>query len=377
MKILNVVNTTYELYYVSAVGCLLKEMQPEITLRLLTRPHIARTLPVELKQLYADVQALHFIEDNGRILDGVRKSLAFRRHLHWLDLRADVVCISSFRQYFANMLCRQLKGQARLVALRHADHACDASCDLEKPNEARHFNTINRIFGASTMEYRWHRDTAHVCARWYRNDPYDRTICYSDWGHEVNGTDYRLPPPFVALRHLYRKADGRASGAKAEQPPTVLVLGERTPLCEGWTSEQQSIYETLFDSLRANFRKHRLLFKPRSELTRLDELPLDGFDMLPDTVSLEELLLRNSYDRVISVKSTGSKLGAALGHPSYWLYPMFSFPEVLRNSFEGYLEDMRSVTRVSDLSQLQEDSSVAIETDLERLGNQYVRAVLE
>lgn len=375
MRVLMVVNTIFELYYLSSVGYLLKRVRPEVRLQLLTKPKIATRLNPELLHLYTDIQTVNFPGISGKPVSDIANSLRFWYKLRQLDLDANVMCINSFREYFANVLCRHLKGHVRLVALRMADHNCDHLCQVKKPLHSLYANLFNRAFGISTMEYRWHQDTAHTSAHWFRQDPYDRTICISDWGHEQGENEFRLSPPFVALRHYY----GLGQGDIPTHELAIVLIGERTPLYEGWNSKEQTLYEYVFDFLRQKFSGYRLLFRPRAGLTDLERLKpfLEGFELMPADIPFEELCIRNSYSKVISIKSTACKVAAYYGIPAYVLYPMFELPSSLRQILDAYLADMQSIVRVHDLSELMNNPPVIPKYDIQELSELYWQAVME
>ena len=372
MRVLNVANTVFELYYLSSVGYLLRHARPDISLRLVTTPHVAARLNQELEGLYSDVQVLGFPSISYRPAPDVVRSLRFRHRLGQLDLRADIVCISSFREYFANILCRYWANGPRLVALRMCDYECDRLCQARRPLRSVYLNLLNHLFGVSTMEYRWHSDTAFTYAYWYTRNPYHRTICISDWGHGQTGSEFRLPPPFVALRQLY----GVGNDAGLRQEHAILVAGERTPLFETWDAAAQSLYDHIFDFLRQHFDGYRLLFKPRAGLTDSTHLRLDGFEMVPADMPFEELCLRNVYDRVISIKSTACKVAAYCGQPAYVLYKMFDLPTNLRQTLDAYLSDMQSIVKVRNLNELLHDPPVVHGISIDKLSRSYWQAVV-
>lgn len=374
MQILNVVNTVFELYYLSSVGYLLQRAQPGIRLRLLITPQTATKLNPELASLYSDVQTVDFPAISGLPLKDVRNSLYFRRQLRKLDLNADIICISSFREYFANILCRYLEGRTRLVALRMANQENERLCQVKKPLRSLYLNFFNYRFGASTMEYRWHSETAFSYTYWFRRDPYQRTISISDWGHGQSGENqFRLPPPFVALRHYYSPEKTAASHGH-----DIVLIGERTPLFENWDAQAQSLYEHVFDFLRQNFVGYGLLCRPRTGFTDVKKMEhlLKGFKMMPSDVPFEELCLRHNYSKVISVKSTACKVAAYCGQPAYVLYPMFEFPLSIRQTLDAYLADMQAVAKVQDLNELLYDVPNMFTPDIDQLSALYTQAIL-
>ena len=373
-QVLNVVNTVFELYYLSSVGYLLQRAEPGVSLRLLTRPEVAVKLNPELSALYTTVQTINFPSISGQPLKDMANSLRFRRQLERINLSPEIVCISSFREYFSNILCRYMRGCPRLVALRMADEETDLTCHIKKPLRSLYPNLFNCLFGASTMEYRWHSKTAFTYAYWFKRNPYHQTISISDWGHGQDGEKlFRLPPPFPALRQYY----GMNRTAELRRP-AILLIGERTPLFETWDAKAQSLYESVFDFIRQNFDGYQLLYRPRAGLTDIDKVKplLKGFSVMSADVPLEELCLRNTYSKVISVKSTASKVAAYCGQPAYVLYPMFDFPVEVRGTLDAYLGDMRGVVKACDLNELLYGCQPMPSPDINQLSALYAEVIL-
>ena len=354
MRFLFVVNTVFELYYLSAVAYLLREARPDITIRLLVRPRTVPALNAELAGLYSDIQELEITYISGRPDWDLINSVRFGRRLSALDLSADIVCISSFREYFANILARHLPRDTRMVAFRMCDHIQAGQGYKRRPLWTMYRNIFNRAFGRSAMDYRWIRQEDLFGLKWYARDFYHRTICISDWGTETNGDHIRLPPPFGSLRDLYGTENGKGLH---DNRPAILVAGERTPLfTSSWDAASQSKYEAFFSFLRENFSDHRLLFKPRRGFTDTTKLPLDGFEMVSPDIPFEELCLRNKFRKVVSVRSTASKVAAYCGLPAYLLYTMLDLPAQLAESTGEYFDDMRAIVRVRELDDLLRES---------------------
>jgi len=375
MQILNIVNTTFELYYLSAVGYLLKLAHPETGLRLLATQKTISKLNPDLASLYDDIQLFKPVQMTVRRpwVDLIG-TLRFRRQIEHLDLHADIICISSFREYFANILCRQLGNNSRIVAFRMCDYECDNLSQKKNRLYQAYLNAFNSQFGFSTMEYRFHSDPATMAATsWYRHSPYHRTICISDWKNGQDGSRFRLPPPFIALKQLYKLP----LTTEFEDKKPILVAGERTPLYPCWGDSDQDLYKGIFNFIRENFKENDLLFKPRPGLTNIENLPLEGFHLVPGEIPFEELCLRNQYSRVISIKSTSSKLAAFCGHPAYLLYPMFNFPQNIREILDTYLSDMKAIINVQNFNDLLQVPSSSFNPDLDALSQQYWKAVVD
>ncbi|MEW6172012.1 MAG: hypothetical protein AB1510_02955 [Bacillota bacterium] len=371
MKALCVPNTVFELYYLSAVGYLLKLAEPETELRLLTTQRVFQKLNPELAKLYASINVVRFPGLVRRPWFDVAQSRAFVKQLRELEPDCNIVLVGSFREYYANIICRQFGDKSRLVALRMCDHECDRLCQSKKLLYPLYNNAFNRLFGASTLEYRWSSDSTFNYAYWFKRDPYHRTICISDWGHGQKGSAYRLPPPFIALRHFF------GINQESEDEKSVLVAGERTPLFGMDDPSIQELYDRILEFIKQRFTGYRLLFKPRPGLTDTERLKLEGFEMVSPEIPFEELCLRNRFSRVISVKSTASKVAAFCGLPAYVVYPMFKLAPNLRTMLDAYQSDMRSVVKVSELDQLVEDPPVMRNTGLDELSRSFWQAVAQ
>ncbi|MEW6183477.1 MAG: hypothetical protein AB1500_09940 [Bacillota bacterium] len=371
MKALCVPNTVFELYYLSAVGYLLKLAEPETELRLLTTQRVFRKLNADLEKLYASINVVRFPGLVRRPWSDMAQSRAFVHQLRKKQTDFDFILISSFREYFANIICRQLGDKSRLVALRMCDQERDSMCQSKKFLYPLYNNVFNTLFGASTLEYRWNSDSTFNYAYWFKRNPYHRTICISDWGQGHKGPAYRLPPPFVALRHLY------GINQEGNDEKSVLVAGERTPLFGIDDPSIQELYDGILDFIKRRFTGYRLLFKPRPGLTDTERLKLEGFEMVSPKIPFEELCLRNRFSKVISVKSTASKVAAFCGLPAYVLYPMFKLPANLRTMLDAYQSDMRSVVKVSELDQLAEDPPFVRSTGLDELSSSFWQAVAQ
>ena len=156
------------------------------------------------------------------------------------------------------------------------------------------------------------------------------------------------------------------------------MAGDKTPFYEGWTEKDEKTYESVFDFLRENFNGYKLFFKPKMGRTDASKYNLTGFEPLPPDISLEEVCLRHNIQKVISIRSTSSKVGAYFGIPSYMLYPLFPIPESFKEGIEQEHYDMRSVVRVSKIGDLLKKPKLfSNEYSFEKLANLYWEAVVK
>lgn len=384
MKILNVVNTTFELYFLSAVAYLLLKKDKNIQIKLLIRSGIKDKITPEIRSIYLKIEVVDFPQNFPKIdknlikiilnlFDNLYQSIKFRNYLRKFNFDFDIICISSFREYFANILCKYVPPSIKLVALRMADTTDvllnEKVRDIKNSIKALFLNIKNLLFGYSLMRYRWNRDTGAMILNNFVRYPYHRTIFITDYDFGQRDSNYRLPPPFIALRELY-------GPISQNNKPAILVAGERTSLYETWDPNQKK-YTEFLDYLRNNFKGHDLYFKGRGKLTELTKLNLKGFQIISGDISLEEVCLKKRFDKVISIKSTCSKIGASFGYNSYLLYPMFNLPENSRQVVENYFQDMKSIIRAKLMSDLIKEPSVDFSIKTTDLINQYYQAIIK
>jgi len=368
MRILNVVNTPFELYYLSAVSYLLLERDRNLEIELLINKSIGSKITPEIRNLYSDIKSTQF----PALAKNHYQTLKFRQYLREFNFNnIDILCISSFREFFANMLCKWAPQNIRLIALRMADQKLEELGNLKRnPVFSFFLNIKNFFFCYSLMDYKFRTDAKAQLEKNFIKYPYHRTISITDDNIGRRNNDWRLPPPFIALKKIYKKSKDKS--------PIILVAGERTPLFPEWGREHQKKYEEFLDYLRENFKNYKLYFKPRKDLTDSSKFNLKGFQVLSADIPFEEVCLRKNVVKVISVKSTSSKVGAYFRIPAYLLYPMFNLPQNSKAVLESYFDDMRSVIRVNKLEDLKKDfENISKNYNLEELSSLYWEAIVK
>lgn len=367
-----VISTPFECYYLGAVAGLLKRYRSDVQLELLFPYDLEKKISPEIRRLYNRIHSIWFPKTPfyGDYRDLIRP-IQFKKDFNRLNLCPDVICISHFRAHWANILCRHFRKCARLIAFRMGNEESDNIGNIRKPFRQAYYNFYNVIFGAAKMDYCWSDDPLHFPFTMdYVDSPYQAVVMITDSGLGQTGQKHRLLPPFTVLREVY----GIKPQAWSDESP-VLVVGERTPMIPEWSSDQETLYQQLFDFLREHFRDRKLFFKPRPGYTKLDLLPLDGFEILSGDTLFEEFCIRNHFSRVIAIKSTAVKVAAYFGMPGYALYPIFNFPERYFRPFEAYMQDMRSVVKVKAFNELINCSSNACAIDLDKLQKEYWEVV--
>lgn len=381
MKILFIAGTNFELYITSSMAYLLRQKDPRIECTLLLRDVYQKNMTPEIERLYGEIQlfkipSLTFVLSKNpvrllrNIFENLYQTFYFKRFIARTLSHVDVVCVGGFREFFANVMCRNSPSSVRLVAFRLADQKLDEEIRFRtRPLLSFLLNIKNILFGYSSLEYKWNADgRLELVSKNYRKYPYHATISLTD--HDIGRRDsfFRLPPPFIALKELYRTQDAI---------PTILVAGDKTPVYEGWDDEDQKKYEAFLDFLRTHFPDYRLLFKPKMGKTDPTKYRLEKFEIVSPESSLEEVCLRNNVKKVIAIRSTSAKVGAYFGIPSYLLYTMFKPPAELKEIVGNYFEDMQSVIHVRKVEDLETISSHSINRySTGELSNLYWDAII-
>lgn len=366
MKILVVAAANFDLYYLSSVAYLLKTKDNSLEFRLLLRRLFESNLTPEIRSLYSKIDFFELpaitpplsknpIKMTRNVLRDFSNYLKFRSYLKKNLPDIDTVFIYAFKEFFANILCRLAPKNIRLVVLKLADQKLKETDYLRRPILSWLLNVKNFLFGYSVMDYRFRIDSKNDLAfKDFVKYPYHKTIDIT-------------PAPFIALRKLYKSDKGN---------PAILIAAERTPPYKTWDKADHKKYEEFLNYLRENFKNYKLYFKPKQEKTDLTEFDLKGFEVLDPKASLEEFCLRKNIKKVISIKSTASRVGAYLGIPSYLLYPMFRLPKELSQLIENAFADMPSIIKVNRLEDLKKEPEPFIgKYDLDKLSSLYWEAI--
>jgi len=335
-KILMVPATNFELYYLSSVSRLLKAKDGELELKLFLPFGLEKNLTPELKNLYSGIDFFQMpaltpkISKNPvkmlfNVLENLRQYRNFKRQAKKTVEGCDIICIAGIKEFFANVLCKISPKDVRLVALRTANEEAENPALYQKrPLLSFFLNIKNFLFG------------------------YHRTISITDYDIGKKGQNFRLPPSFRALKEIYRIED---------DSPSILVAGDQTPLYSSWDAEDQKRYDEFFNYMRENFKDYKLYFKGKKRKTDISQYNLDGFEVLDPGFCLEEICLKKNIKKVISIRSSSSKIASWLGVSGYLLYPLFKMPEALRKIVENENCDMRSIIRINNFEDLNKDSN--------------------
>jgi len=370
-KILVVANTYFELFLLSSVVYLLSQNDKTNTFHLLIKPKIKSSLTPELKILYKEVYIQHFpfnpIFSDYSILNIPKiflktakiglSSIAFRNKLNNIKKEDfDVLLISSYREYFANILIDVLSEKTKKVVVR-MDNSVNNLNAKKKGLASFIANTLNFIFGKSVMTFRWNEEYKGSYTCDYVDMPYDMKCNIRDDIRTTQKSDscILVPPPFIALKKVY----GQQTEERGDKKQ-ILVIGERTPINpdwnsvgpEDWNTIPQKNYNDFLDYLRNRYGDYELIFTPHKERTDMSQLDLSGFTIKEEQMLIEDWFAKERFEKVISVKSTICKLASDFGYDSYVLYPWIGLSEKMKEYSATLYSDNTGVIRVEHLSDI-------------------------
>lgn len=277
----------------------------------------------------------------------------------------DIVVAFSFREFFMNVLIRNLKPRPKLVCVRKCDYEVDAQCTKKKTVTSLYRNFSNILYGYSLMKYQWHPETDRIFTHFFVRNPYDFEFCMNPI-QSLRNDGSQIPYPFSILREHAKELR-----AVSEQP-SIVVLGELYPFFEGMDMDRfMAIFNRFLSFIRQEFPHHKLIFKPRVDITNLD-LDLQSFTVAFQNVSLESLLTRVlNIEKVFSFKSSGSFLANLFGSEGYLLYPMLDLPRDIRQSLDVYFSPFKGLVNfVHELDDIKKEH----EMDLKHISDKIKQA---
>lgn len=374
IKILNTAATAFELYLLTSVGIILKRALPEVQIDLLLDERLAKELHITdtIKKFYNKIFYVNFpgpISSRRKIFNNIHEAWKFRKYLKKFDFHYQYFFINSYNEFFSNMLYRHLPQSTNIIIVTVYSKP-QIVPDFKFKMIYRQFQLYDFLFGYSPSSYKWSPITKRLSDKKILRYPKHIKILISD--HEVNDKNLKnfehiLPPPFMILKTLYPNYD---------TTPSILFAGERTPLYPTWTDKDEKVYENIFQYLREHFKEYQLYFKPRLGFTNMDMVKkyLKNFIMIDPREPLEELLAKKYFHKVISIKSTVSRLGAYFQMPSYVLYPMFNMPKNLKLGMaDNIFQELHTVIQCTSLDDLNKIPKII--DNVEKLTQKYLSAI--
>lgn len=387
-----VANTPFELYLMSASVVLLKNGNDTATYDLLIKPKLKPSLTKEIREIYRKVIVLEFpynpifrIQNTHdacracmRVFAIFLESWRFRRELKALE-PYDLLLISSYREYFSNIMLDVLPEKTRKVVIRMAGNVVELNTK-RRPIASCIANMFNRLFGRSYMEFRWNERYLGSYTSDFAENPYDMVLHVKDGIKTLTPAPepchFFIPGPFRALQKLYAR-NNKGNRKK------ILVIGERTPINPDWNSKgpkdweglPQQRYNEFLDFLRDEYEEYELLFRPHRQRTDMTRLNLKGFTILKKQVPTEELFATETFAKVISIKSTACSTASDFGHPAYVLYPWIGLSESMTEYSASFFRESDRIVRVHKLSDLEKIPSQTL-PEVDELFSVYHRAIV-
>ena len=396
LKILIVVNHILEFFILTSILKLIKiDTKKEFVSTLMVKPSVYRKIPDNTKSLFQDIVVVEFptnplfIQNKGFrgfirnvyyiFFRQITDSVKFTRNLRSLAPQVfDIILISSYREYFVNILLKKIRAE-KIVALRAND------AKLESKNTRKIFSTsfianvFNFIFGYSLMDYRWHPSYQNIFSSTFKTSPYKKIIHlqYGGVGTNLEKSDQEIFLPFPFLPSLFY------SSQESSHTKKILVVGERIPIVPEWNygagkvnpnNECQRAYNQFLDYMREQFKDHELYFMPRKEYTDTSIINLTGFEIIPDSITIEELFATTIFEKVISVKSTASKIASCFGYPSYAIFPFLQLSPAVNEHFKNFFADSPNVKMVYKLENLKENATVSV-PDTHTIASAYSQVI--
>ncbi|MDQ5893172.1 MAG: hypothetical protein QG640_183 [Patescibacteria group bacterium] len=391
VKTLVVANHIYEFFLLtSALKLLSLTPDQKFSMHLLVKPKVASKIPEDFKKLYEEIIVCDFPynplfqakdrtpKEMVRTLYYIfykqfKDSIVFRKKIQSLKKHNfDLIVISSFREYFANIIMRHLSPVPAIV-LAIDNERMESGYRRLRMMTSLVANIFNRIFGYSAMKYRWHNEYKNVMGSRFTKSPYSKTLFIQN-----SSSGSGIPNPFSPS--LFPSTEGSSDTRKK-----ILIVGERAPIGPDWNykgtkpsidSISHKKYLEFLDYMRKEFSDCKIYFKPRKEYTDVSTLDLSGFEVIEKEQTLEEIMLQTHYYKIISIKSTASKIGSCFGYPSYSIFPFLQLSPQVSRHFHDFFADSPNVKMVERLEQLKEDITLSVPS-VEELAQKYRSAIYE
>ncbi len=395
MRVLVIAHTNFEIEVLTSIALGVIAAAPETVFDLYVGSRVKNRIAPEHSRVFKNIYVSEFAHAYRflwikslsqlpllpyRYIQFFYKTLVFlfglKRAVPWEEI--DTVLSTSFREYYMNVLIKHIPRHIKLITIRLADHAADDECTKKHWLNSFSCNLFNRLFAYSCMEYRWHTTMPAMYAYKYIRNPYHKSIAISDGktSPSLREREVLLRAPLVFLRKLFP--------AEAKQPAKrILVIGERTPVTANWsgdttdaawTSPEHLRYQAFLDMLAEKYKGYELYFTPRKHLTILNRLQLDRYILLSEDSSLERLFSTMSFEKVISIKSTGCKSASFFGYPSYVIYPLLGLNAGMEDVLRGFFRACDFIVPVYAFEDLERVTQDPIDEHL--LATQFAEAVL-
>ena len=274
------------------------------------------------------------VDHSRNILKLYNKILKLRNILKGIKFsKYDYLIVYSYREFFINVLIKNLDEKPTLIAIRKCDHEVEKYCTRIRIGPSFLRNSLEFLFAFSTMRYRWNPSTNRSYNYNYVRNPFDHIFCLNTLKN-IKKDGYQIPYPFSVLKNRLN------TEVIDKKTPTIIFLGEIYPFYSGMDIKELSLkINNCLNFINDNFKGYSLIFKPRGNIKNVN-LNLKRFEVAYSDVSLESLLVSGlNIRKVFSFKSSGSFISAQFGFESYLLYPLLEFPKNYKKALDDYFVD--------------------------------------
>ena len=367
-SVLVTATTRVELYFLAAVVRLLKAKDPNIAADLLIRRSMLASLTPEIRSLFSQVHALRFPREKY-LLEGLLVGIMFTFSIRRFVNQYDLILINSFRELFANIICRAVKDKTKLIALCSADPRTSEDFHIKRFWLSYRTIILSWLLGYSVIKMRWCGDSPLVFSKDYVQSPFSKILFIDEAPEEHISREglIAVPPPFFALTGLHEGLP------KTIQEPAILIAGERIPLYPSWSAKDEEIYQGFLTYLRESFPNHNFYFRPRPGLTDVQAANVGDMILHDDPRPLEVIYMTERIDKVISMKSTASVMASFFGHQGYHLFHMFDCPKDFLDATDHLYSRIRSVICMEEYSDIHRTNP--LNKNIEEVGSIYYNAI--
>lgn len=366
-KILFCVHSNYEYFLSVSILSLLLSKNEKISAEIICTPQVTSSLPSEWAKLFDKVHSIELPRVSFAIYSDVRIARNFHKFLEGLTIIPDVVFCFAWRSTANNMLAKKYSPKVRMVS---AINGIDATPSLytSKP----FFKTAYRFlfdayFGHSHIEVTYQKgDKNHAYSNW-KNDPMNCVIQFvENENQQMVQTQNKISLPIPVKRIDDKKSSGKKK---------LLFIGERTPLFEDITQEQDQLVQKVIDTIRSKFDGWELLFRPRTGYTEIEKLNLEDFEIISAETPLEYELYHIKPEYVISAKSTVSKFSWSINIPSAVFYPALALSSHHMEMLDKFFADTPTLPRISTMHDLSPENVWGPDAQLQVNVEDYYSAI--
>jgi hypothetical protein len=368
-KILFCAHSNYEYFLCVSILSLLLSKDKKVSGEIICPPQVTSGLPSDWCQLFDKVHSIDLPRVSFAIHSDVRIARKFYKFLEDLTIKPDVVFCVAWRSTANNMLAKKYSPKVRMVSAINGIDA-DPSLYTSKPLLKTAYRFLfDAYFGHSHIEVTYQKgDKNHAYSNW-KNDPMNCVIQFiENEKQQITQTRNKKSLPIPVTRIEGKKNDGKKK---------LLFIGERTPLFEDITQEQDQLVQKVIDTIRSKFDGWELLFRPRTGYTEIEKLNLEGFEIISADTPLEYELYHIKPEYVISAKSTISKFSWSINIPSAVFYPALALSSHHMEMLDKFFADTPTLPRITTMHDLSPQNVRGPDAQLQVNAADYYSAIFD